>query len=235
MRFLSADSLFALAIAFSFIGNFANPCKAILIDDFSIDQAGFSTDQRAEFDYLVRPELLGGERLIFGGGSSFPTACLECEIAATVMGGRFQIAPGADCPGSGIVVWDGAASARGLRLDLSGDIAFQIDIPELAGVAQSMMTVYSGYGVTPSNGRVVQQEVFFNSPGQHLFPFSTFPTGINWQDVNGIAMATTLNVGEFVAFDSVRTVAPEPPAIILALVALTPLARYRRCPRNSRP
>jgi hypothetical protein len=212
-------AVFTFVIVSAMAFHHVSLCHAVLIDDFSIDQVGYSTNQNAAYDVLQHPGLLGGAREIWGGGASIPGACSECEIAAKVTGGRFQVFPGNDCPGTGNLTW---GLNFDLGLDLSESTAIQIQIAELTGVAQTRISIYSG----PSHFAVQRLDVYFATPGIHTIPFSSFPGPITLQSINLLAVSTYLDLGEFVAFDSISAV-PEPSNLFLAFTSLATILQTR--------
>jgi hypothetical protein len=186
--------------------------QAVLIDDFKLDQAGYSTNQVAAFDVLYDPSLLGGAREIWGGGASIPGACSECEITAKVLDGLFQVTPGNDCPGTGNLTW---GLNYDLGLDLSDSPGLELEIAELTGIAWTRISIYSG----PSN-TVRRLDVYFDTPGTHTVRFSSFRGRIDRSQINQLVISTYLDLGEYVAFESVRSI-PETSSLLIAFTALT--------------
>jgi hypothetical protein len=220
-----------------FVGSLAH--AALLIDDFSIDQSGISTDQFAAFDYLSSPQFLGGTRVIWGGGASISGACAECNFEAFVTGGQMLVTPGADCPGAGNVSWPSATGPGPYSIDLSQFQAIEAKISELTGSTTTRFTTFSGYSNGYQHGIVHTLDVTFNSVGRHVVHFSDFlPSpgnrAIVIDDVNTITMATYLDLGEFVAFDSIAVIIPEPTSCVLLLSGTFLLTTFGRRSSNLR-
>lgn len=227
-----------LALSASFlITLFSHSCYALLIDDFSGSQVGISTDQNAAYDILHSASVFGGSRIIWGGGASIPAACQNCDIVTTVAGGNMTITPGADCPGAGNVSWDAATYANpvavdSLSADLSNYVGLEVVISELSGITWTRFSIASGRNSGTGSYNWYRRDVFFDSVGPHIFYFSELlhsqgPTPLNLHDINNITMSTYLDLGEFVAFDSVSLVVPEPFTAALLPVAILMFVRPR--------
>lgn len=218
-----------LLVACSLTAIFPISCRAILIDDFSAEQPGINTGLPAEFDSIQHPSVLGGVRHLWGGGSSVPGNCATSECSTEVANGVMTIVPGADCAGTGNVTWSGLDAsgdptvfATALNFDASSYLGFEIEIASIVGQVKSLFSIYSG-GLPPKTSNTQQLTVFFDSPGKHLIRFSEFPKipgRTNLSDLDEITMSTFVEVGEFVAFDAVRIVAPEPSCVALVVAAV---------------
>jgi hypothetical protein len=198
-------------------------CHAILIDDFSIDQAGISTDRVAKVGHLPHPDLLSGERSVWVGG--FPGACV-CEQSAKVEGGQFVVNR------AGGVGWGWRFD---MSLNLSGQTGIQVAISELTGTGRTQFSIQSG--IHSNNYRNWHSvDVFFDSTGVYTIPFSSFSgfgSQLFLQDVNEIDIETSLDVGGFIAFDSIRTV-PEPSTLLVSFATLVLFIYPRLTGRNWR-
>jgi hypothetical protein len=218
-----AAKAFAVSAACYFVAVSAAPSCAVLIDDFSVDQVGISgNDPNTVYDAVQSPQIFGGNRVIWGDGP------------ATVTEGRLFIGPGTIQLDRGSVSWSGVASeeptGRGLTADLSSYTGLEVYIAEIAGTVQTRFSIGSG-----TNGWA-RKDMFFNSTGRHTIYFSSLipeQALLNLHDVRNITFSTLVDAGEYVAFDSVHIVVPEPSTLLLGvLLTAVSCIWYRQAQRT---
>lgn len=187
------------------------------IDDFSIEQAGVSAKQEYVFDIRTGTEFWGNARDVWAIGDwRLPEACTECEISARVHDGLFTVTSGADCPGTGTVMW---GSIIDWTSNVSDKTGIQIDVASVSGNAEVRIVLYSGINTTAAETRHNFITLGIDSPGIYTVPFSEFRWPIALHDLNAVALGAQLDAGEFIAFNAVLLV-PEPVCSILVLHAL---------------
>jgi len=186
----------------------------LLIDDFSLDQEGISTDQFAEFDTIEFDSPIGTHRRIWGGGNSVSEDnCLRSEMTVSVSNGSMFVTSGDDCDGVGFVNWVDPFN----NVNLSQYQTIQVEIGDVAGVVRSRINF------TDETSLFSYIDTSFDAPGVYSFDFADFVgLGPRWDDgeVRFLGFAFGVDRGEFIAIDSVSLVVPEPHCLMLALLGL---------------
>ena len=186
----------------------------LLIDDFSLDQEGVSTGQFAEFDTIEFNSPIGTHRRIWGGGDSVTADnCLTSEMVATVSDGSMSVTSGPDCHGAGFVNWVDPYN----NVNLSQYQTIQVEVGDVAGVVRLRINF------TDETSLFSYIDTSFDAPGVYSFNFADFVgLGPRWDDgeVRFLGFAFGVDLGEFIALESVSLVVPEPNCLMLALLGL---------------
>ncbi len=124
-----------------------------------------------------------------------------------------NIVPGVDCAIAGNVRWrvddNGEPNSPwDLNIDVSRYLGIEFEVAEVHAQVETLFTI----ATRESSGQLKYEQLLLttDSPGKHIAKFSDFSSPFNWMvnlsDLDYINMSTFVEVGEFVAFDSVSIV-----------------------------
>jgi hypothetical protein len=226
MRSFNSKVLCVLITASYFL-NSANTCRALVIDDFSVDQNGVSAGQFFEEDGLQSPLLFGGSRVIAGGAGD---PCNSCFVSK-VTNGLMIANAGGSVAGSANVTWDGTQGTDGtetaaMSVDLSGYTGLEIDVAQVTGTPHLRISLASG------GAKWTRHDVLFSTVGPHVVYFTDFSTAspnapLNLHDIRNITISAAMSAGASISYDAVIAV-PEPGSFCLILLGFIVPVRRRR-------
>lgn len=195
----------------------------LLVDSFDDGPFAFSHDQSAPLSQQQFGSMLGGERVVTLSTDRRPTtvsaAVVQDSSLLTFDTGTGNLG-GLDEQGELMLIYGGENkpdrpfASHPLNLNLSNFDSLDVDIPNVLGVGQVTLILYSGLNQSSS------AHVALQSPGTLQFPFSQMNGNGDFEDVDSVRLNFVGLSSDFaISIDQIRIV-PEPITSLLVSTAL---------------
>lgn len=183
--------------------------ERLLIDDFTLDQVGISTDQFAAYDTIDFDSPVGEYRQLWGGGASVDGNCEDTEMSAFISEGAMSVMDGPDCYGGGCVRWFGTET-----LDITEYDSVVLTVAEIVGPIDIRISIATNLLGAQRLDATLDRTGDFSFEIEDFIQYGI----VDLTEVGMLNVCLSVEPGEFVALDSVQLAIPEPRSI--ALIAL---------------
>jgi hypothetical protein len=181
----------------------------LLIDDFSIDQAGYSTGRDAAFAPMLDARLFAGGREIWGGGANNSPNCAACTVVAGIHSGIFEIVVNDIPSGTGNVTWPVLSGVSSFNISEYSFLTF--DVVRIEG------TVDARLNLNLLDDTHTAVSAILTSVGPHSF---RIPDGFDKRSVKNLGLSFLVDRRQTFAISSVELIVPEPQTASLAIAII---------------